>query len=72
MSCLLGLGAEDGSLGLGGGAGAISDANLVELCPFTVVLKNFEDDGKWAEFYKICIADRTGATAETEAPVLGA
>ena len=35
-------------------------------------LKKFEDDGKWAEFYKICIADRTGATAETEAPVLGA
>ncbi len=35
-------------------------------------LKKFEDDGKWAEFYKICIADRTGATAETEAPALGA
>ena len=35
-------------------------------------LKKFEDDGKWTEFYKICIADRTGATAETEAPALGA
>lgn len=35
-------------------------------------LKKFDEDGKWAEFYKICIADRTGATAETEAPALGA
>lgn len=35
-------------------------------------LKKFEDDGKWAEAYKICIADRTGASATAEAPAIGA
>ena len=35
-------------------------------------LKKFEDDGKWAEFYKICIADRTGASASVEPPTIGA
>lgn len=35
-------------------------------------LKKFEDDGKWAEFYKICIADRTGASATAEPPAIGA
>ena len=35
-------------------------------------LKKFEDDGKWAKFYKICIADRTGASADVEAPAIGA
>ena len=35
-------------------------------------LKKFEDDGKWAEFYKICIADRTGVSATAEPPAIGA
>ena len=35
-------------------------------------LKKFEDDGKWAELYKIAIADRTGVSAVAEPPAIGA
>ncbi len=35
-------------------------------------LKKFEDDGKWAELYKIAIADRTGVSATAEPPAIGA
>lgn len=35
-------------------------------------LKKFEDDGKWADFYKICIADRTGVSTVPEPPAIGA
>ena len=35
-------------------------------------LKKFEDDGKWAELYKIAIADRTGVEKVPEAPAIGA
>ncbi len=35
-------------------------------------LKKFEDDGKWAEAYKICIADRIGSSATAEPPAIGA
>ena len=43
MSRLPGLGAEGGSLGLGGGAGAIGNADLVELSPLAVVLELLEE-----------------------------
>lgn len=35
-------------------------------------LKKFEDDGKWAELYKIAIADRTGVETVPEPPAIGA
>ena len=35
-------------------------------------LKKFEDDGKWAELYKIAIADRTGVDSVPEPPAIGA
>lgn len=35
-------------------------------------LEKFEKDGKWADFYKICIADRTGVSTVPEPPVIGA
>ena len=35
-------------------------------------LEKFEKDGKWADFYKICIADRTGVSTVPEPPAIGA
>lgn len=35
-------------------------------------LKKFEDEGKWAELYKIAICDRTGVETVPEPPAIGA
>lgn len=35
-------------------------------------LEKFEKGGKWADFYKICIADRTGVSTVPEPPAIGA
>ncbi len=37
-----------------------------------VFLEKFEKDGKWADFYTICIAARTGVATTAEPPAIGA